>query len=141
MLPVLELRGGLIAAALLGVDFFIAFPLCFIGNMIPIPFILLFLRKIFDWMRTRKRLSKIVIWLEKKGQKGGKKVERYKMLGLFIFVAVPLPGTGGWTGALAAHALNIPMKKSLPMITAGVLCAGIIISILAYALPSIFGLS
>lgn len=135
MIPILELRGGLIAAALLGVDWAVAFPICVIGNMLPIPFILLFIRKILDWLKKFKSFKKITDWLDKKAESGSKKIQQYKLLGLTVFVGIPLPGTGAWTGALAANALNMKMKKSLPCIFLGVIMAGLIISFLAYFIP------
>lgn len=139
MLPVLELRGGLIAAAVLGVDFWIAFPICVIGNMLPIPFILLFIRKIFDWMKKTKLFNKIAIKLEERAKKkadAGKK-QKYKLWGLYVLVAVPLPGTGGWTGALVADIMDIRIKHAFPVITAGVISAGIIMSLPTYIIPEI----
>lgn len=135
MIPILELRGGLIAAAILGVEWAVAFPICVIGNMLPIPFILLFIRKILDWLKKFPKFKKLTDWLEQKAEKGGKQIEKYSFFGLLIFVGIPLPGTGAWTGALAANALNMRLKKSLPGIFFGVIMAGIIISILAYFIP------
>lgn len=132
LFPILELRGGLIAAQLLGVDLVRAFIICFIGNMLPIPFILLFIRKIFKFLRRFKPFGKVVEFFERKAEKNGEKVRKYELWGLFILVAVPLPGTGGWTGALVAALMDIRMKKSLPVIALGVLVAGIIVSAFMY---------
>lgn len=132
LFPVLELRGGLIAAQLLGVDLVRAFIICYIGNMLPIPFILLFIRKIFKFLRRFKPFRKVVEFFERKAEKNGEKVRKYELWGLFILVAVPLPGTGGWTGALVAALMDMRMKKSLPVIALGVLVAGIIVSALMY---------
>lgn len=119
LLPILELRGGILAGTLLGVDWPIAYLICVIGNLLPIPFILLFIRKIFDWMRNT-RFVKLVDKLEAKAEKKSAKVTKYKKFGLFLFVAIPLPGTGGWTGALIASVLKMRLKDSLPPIIAGV---------------------
>ena len=132
LLPILELRGGLIAANLLGVKLIPAFVICFIGNMLPIPFILLFIEKIFDWLRDKKGLGKIVRYCEKKADKNKDKIEKYGLWGLFILVAIPLPGTGAWTGALVSALMRLDMKKSLPVIAAGVVGAGIIVSLIMY---------
>lgn len=132
LLPILELRGGLIAANLLGVKLIPAFIICFIGNMLPIPFILLFIEKIFDWLRDKKGPGKVVRYCEKKADKNRDKIDKYGYWGLLILVAIPLPGTGGWTGALVAALMRLDIKKSLPVIAAGVLIAGIIVSLVMY---------
>lgn len=137
MFPVVELRGGIIAAAIMNVPLIKAYPLCVFGNMLPIPLILVFLNKIFEFMRRFKWCGKILDFLDRKADKNKAKVEKYKMLGLFILVAIPLPGTGAWTGALVANALNIPFKKSFPTIFAGVIAAGILMSVIY----PIFGIS
>lgn len=138
LLPVLELRGGLIAAAVLDVPIIEAFVICFIANILPIPFILLFIKKIFFVLKKFKLTRPLVEWLERKAANGSKKVETGKMVGLYAFVAVPLPGTGGWTGALIASFLNMPIKKSLPTIIAGVFTAGLIMLIVTYFIPGLF---
>ncbi len=132
LLPVLELRGGLIAANLLDVKLIPAFIICFIGNMLPIPFILLFIEKIFDWLRDKKGLGKVVRFCEKKADKHKDKIEKYGLWGLLILVAIPLPGTGAWTGALVAALMKLEKKKSLPVIAAGVVIAGIIVALIMY---------
>ena len=139
MLPVLELRGGLIAAKLLGVEFVPAFIICYIGNIIPVPFILLFIRKIFQFLRDKKGFSKIIENLEIRSMRKSEKVKRWRDWGLLSFVAIPLPGTGGWTGALIAALMDIRIKKSFPIIAIGVLIAGIIMSVITYLVPSFFG--
>ena len=139
MLPILELRGGLIAASLLGIDWVIAFPLCVLGNVIPIPFILIFFNKIIEALKKTKHLGKIAQKLENKAISGSKELENYKSLGLMLFVGVPLPGTGGWTGAMVAAALRMKIRKSSVLIFLGILMAGIIMSVLAYFIPNLFG--
>lgn len=138
MMPFLELRGGLIAASLLGVSFVPAFIICVIGNMLPIPFIMLFIRKILELLRRWKPFKKLVEKLDKKVEKNRDKVLKYKRWGLFVLVAIPLPGTGAWTGALVADALDIRIKDSFPIVTAGVITAGLIISLIFYAIPALF---
>ncbi len=134
LLPVLECRGGMIAARLMEIPFLKAFLICYLGNMVPIPFIILFIRKIFDFLRRYPFFEKIIEKLEAKTAKNKDKVLRYKSWGLLIFVAIPLPGTGGWTGALMAALLDIRFKRSLPIIALGVLIAGFIMSGLTYGI-------
>lgn len=137
MLPILELRGGMIAAAVLGVDFWIAFPICVIGNMLPIPFELIFIRRILDWLKGTKPFRKIALRLEEKARKkaNDKAMLKYKHWGLFIFVAIPLPGTGAWTGGLVADVLDLRIKKALPIIALGVIAAGLIMAVITYVIP------
>ncbi len=134
LLPVLELRGGLIAAKLLGINFFKAFAICYVGNMIPVPFILIFIRSIFNRMKEHGVLKKTIDKLEKKSLEKGEKVKKYSDWGLLTFVAVPLPGTGGWTGALIAALLDMRLKRSVPLIALGVFIAGVIMSVISYGL-------
>ncbi len=134
LFPVLEIRGGMIAAFALGVDFIPAFLLCYLGNMIPIPFILLFIRKIFKLMRKFKPLGKIVDKMEARAEKKKDTIVKYQEWGLLLFVAIPLPGTGGWTGALVAALMDLRMKKCLPIIALGVFIAGLIMSFITYGI-------
>ncbi|MBQ8550537.1 MAG: small multi-drug export protein [Clostridia bacterium] len=136
MLPILELRGGLIAAAILDVNWFIAFPICVIGNMLFIPFVLLFIKKVFRFLKRFEKIGKWVVKLEERAHNKSKKIEKNKMIGLFSFVAIPLPGTGAWTGALVADVLGVRIKHSLPIITVGVIVAGLIISFISYVIPA-----
>lgn len=132
MIPIVELRGAIpFGVATLGLPYGAAFVAAIIGNMIPVPFIVVYIRRIFLWMRRHlPRLNSLVDRMEKKAHLKGQKVTRYKYLGLMIFVAIPLPGTGAWTGALAAAFLDMPLRKALPSIFAGVLLAGCIMSLL-----------
>jgi uncharacterized membrane protein len=134
LFPVLELRGGMIAAYILGVPFVKAFLVCFIGNMLPIPFILLFIRKIFALMKKSKALSKVVEKMERRAEKKQDTMLKYKEWGLLLFVAIPLPGTGGWTGALIAALMDLRIKKCLPIIAIGVFIAGLIMSFVTYGI-------
>ena len=138
VLPIVELRGGLVAASLLGVPWHIAFPICVIGNMFPIPFILLFIKQIFKVLRKLPVFRTIIPKLEKKAGEKGSLINKGRFIGLFSFVAIPLPGTGAWMGALAATMLDIRMKRSFPIIFLGVLTAGIIMSVLSYFIPGLF---
>jgi uncharacterized membrane protein len=134
LFPVLEIRGGMIAARALNIDFIQAFIVCYLGNMIPIPFILLFIRKIFDLMRKIKIFAKIVDKLEAKADKKKDTIVKYQEWGLLLFVGIPLPGTGGWTGALIAALMDLRMKKCLPIIAIGVFIAGLIMSLITYGI-------
>lgn len=139
LLPILELRGGLIAAKLMEIDFLKAFVICYVGNMLPIPFILLFIRKIFTLLKKIPKVENLINKLEARSIRKADKVKKYRLWGLFFFVAIPLPGTGAWTGALAADLLDIRISHSLPVIAAGVLVAGLIISALSYGLFGLLG--
>ena len=134
LLPILELRGGLIAASLLNVPALNAFLICLIGNILPIPFILWLITKIFEWLKKFKFMSKVVKWCEEKANSKKGQIEKLKYLGLYLFVAIPLPGTGAWMGALIAALLEMEKKKSLLTIFLGVLTAGIIMLIVSYGI-------
>ena len=127
LMPILELRGGLIAAALLGLKIVPAFIICLIGNLLPLPFILWFITPIFNYLKKTKHLNKLVTKLENKALSKKEKIEKAEFWGLLLFVGIPLPGTGAWTGALIANFLELPPKKAVPPIYAGVFTAGVII--------------
>lgn len=139
MVPVVELRGGIPFGVAAGLPVWQSYLAAVIGNMIPVPFIIVYIRRIFQWMRRHMpRLNDLVDKLEKKAHLKGQTVSRYKYLGLAIFVAIPLPGTGAWTGALAAAFLDMPLRRALPAVFIGVLVAGVAISILTFGVASIF---
>lgn len=138
LFPVLELRGGLIAAKLLNVELVRAFIICYIGNMLPIPFILLFIRKIFNFLKTKKRFAKLIEKLEIRSMRKSESVKKYRVFGLLLFVAIPFPGTGGWTGALIAALMDMRIKRSLPVIFLGVFIAGLIMSTIMYGFFGLF---
>ncbi|MBE6159831.1 MAG: small multi-drug export protein [Lactobacillales bacterium] len=133
-MPILELRGGLIAATLLGLDPISSFIICFLGNILPIPFILKFITPLFDKLKKTKRLNKIVTKLEAKADSKRDKIEKSEFIGLLLFVGIPLPGTGAWTGNLIACMINMDKKKAFIASTLGVLLAGIIMMIVSYGL-------
>ena len=137
MMPIIELRGGLVAAKMLGVDLLPAMLICFIGTILPTPFILLFINKIFDWMRNT-RFVKLVDRMEAKGRSKFAQIEKYKTFGLLIFVAIPLPGTGAWTGSLAAALMKMPIKDALFSVIGGTLIADILMAIFSYGLLGMF---
>ena len=134
LMPILELRGGLIAAALLGLNPIESYVIAIIGNIIPVPFILWFITKILDWMRNSKKLNKVAKWLDKKVAKHKGQIEKYGFLGLILFVGIPLPGTGAWTGCLIASVLEMDRKKSFFATLVGILIASIIMMILSFGI-------
>lgn len=132
LMPILELRGGLIAASLLGVDPVISFIICFIGNVLPIPFILWFITPIFNWLKKTKYLKGMVEKLEAKADKKKEQIEKSEFWGLLFFVGIPLPGTGAWTGTLIASMLNMDKKKALVASVLGVILAGVIMMLFSF---------
>jgi uncharacterized membrane protein len=138
MLPVAELRGGLIFASASGIPFPEAFLICCIGNILPVPFILFFLRKVFEILEKNRHTAKLILWLEDKARRAEKKIGKYELLGLFLLVAVPLPGTGAWTGSLVAVIFNMRVRRAFPAIAAGVVAAGVIMSVVSYLIPGLF---
>lgn len=136
MVPIIELRGAIPIGAALGLPVYVNYIISVIGNIIPVPFILLFIRAILQWMKKVPKLNKIAIWVEEKAEKNKSKVLKYATFGLFVFVAVPLPGTGAWTGALVAAMLDMRMKRAFPAILFGVMCAGVIMSLASYGVLS-----
>lgn len=138
MIPVVELRGGIPFGAAAGLPVWAACIAAVIGNLIPVPFIIVYIRRIFQWMREKMpRLNRMVDALERKAHLKGQKVSKYKYLGLAIFVAIPLPGTGAWTGSLAAAFLDMPLRRAIPSIVAGVVVAGLAISILTFGIANL----
>lgn len=134
LLPILELRGGLLAAAILKLNPVSSYIISIIGNILPIPFILLLINKILDKMRKGNKSKKIVNWLDKKVEKRKGQIEKYGYLGLILFVGIPLPGTGAWTGSLIASVLEMDKKKSFLAIFLGVVMASIIMMIISFGL-------
>ena len=139
MVPVIELRGGVPFGTAQGLEPLHALAVCIIGNMIPIPFIIVYIRRIFQWMRRKSpRLNGLVDRLERKAHLKGRTVTKYKYLGLCIFVAIPLPGTGAWTGALIAALLDMPLRKAVPSIFLGVVIAGLIMTLATGTVVAVF---
>lgn len=134
MMPILELRGGLIAATLLGLKGIPSFIICFIGNIIPIPFILWLITPLFSKMKKTKLFKNLVERLEKKAMSKKDQIERLQYLGLMLFVGIPLPGTGAWTGCLIAALLDMNKKKAMLASILGVIMAGIIMMLFSYGL-------
>lgn len=134
MVPIVELRGAIPIAESLGLNIFLYYPIAIIGNMLPVPIIYLFARKVLEWGKDKKVIGKFFTWCLEKGEKGGEKLkqtagERGLFFALLLFVGIPLPGTGAWTGTLAASFLNIDFKTSISAVTLGVLLAGLIMSL------------
>ena len=134
LMPILELRGGMLAATLLKIPYIKALVICVIGNILPIPFVLLFLEKVLEIFEKWKVTRKVVRWLEQKAQSKRTQIDKYGYLGLILFVGIPLPGTGAWTGSLVAIMLGLDKKKSFICIMVGVVLASIIMSILSYGI-------
>ena len=134
LMPILELRGGLIAAALLNLNPVVSYIISIIGNILPVPFILWFINSILNWMRKSKHFTKIANWLDSKVEKHKSQIEKYGFWGLVLFVGIPLPGTGAWTGCLIASVLNMNRKKSLIAALLGILMASIIMMVLSFGL-------
>lgn len=134
MIPILELRGGLLAASLLQVPITTAIPICIIGNIIPIPFILLFIRQIFKWMKHFRIFRPLIERLEKRAMNRSGKVAKGEFWGLALFVGIPLPGTGAWTGSLIAALLEVDIKKAVIAELVGIVIATFIMSVVSYGL-------
>ena len=133
MVPVIELRGAIPIGVGAGLNLWLAIAVSIVGNLVPVPFIIIFIKKIFAWLRTKsEKLNGLVTRLEKRAESKSATVQKYAFWGLFILVAIPLPGTGAWTGALVAAMLEMPLKKAFPAIMLGVLGAGVIVSFVTY---------
>ena len=139
MVPVIELRGALPIAVANGLEYPIAIVVSVIGNLIPVPFIIIFIRKIFEWMRkVSSKLDVLVTKLEQRAESKSDVVQKYAFWGLFILVAIPLPGTGAWTGALVAAMLDMRLKRAFPAIALGVITAAAIVTFVTYGAELIF---
>ena len=134
MIPILELRGGLLVASLLDVSITTAIPICIVGNIIPIPFILLFIKQIFKWLKKIKLFRGIIEKLEARAMGKSESIKKYEFWGLVLFVGIPLPGTGAWTGSLIAALLDIDFKKAVLAELLGIIIATVIMSIVSYVL-------
>jgi len=135
MMPILELRGGMVAATLMNIPYLKAAALCIIGNLLPVPFILWFITPLFNLLKKTKWLRPLVEKLENRAMNKKDQIEKATFWGLMLFVGIPLPGTGAWTGGLIASMLDIPFKRAFPAIVLGVLLAFIIMSVITYVIP------
>lgn len=140
MLPIIELRAGLPYGIALGLPYGVALTAAVLGNMLPVPLIILFIRRVFTWLRSiLPKCDAVISRLEEKAHIKGNLVRRYSTIGLCILVAIPLPGTGAWTGALVAALLDLRLKKAVPAILLGVLIAAGIMTMLTFGVLGIFG--
>ena len=139
MVPVIELRGAIPFGVAAGLSVPTAFVLSVIGNLLPIPILVVFTRKVFEWLRTKSiKLDNLVRKLEAKADKNKEVVLKYEFWGLMILVAIPLPGTGAWTGALVAAMMDMRLKRAMPAIIVGVIVAGIIVTGITYGVGALF---
>ena len=134
MIPILELRGGLLAASLLKVSAAKAIPICIMGNIIPIPFILLFIKQIFKLLKKTRIFHGLIVRMENRAMGKSDQIKRYEFLGLLLFVGIPLPGTGAWTGSLIASLLDVDIKKSSLAIFCGIIMATVIMYVVSYGI-------
>ncbi len=141
MLPVFELRGAIPYGFAMGLDWWQVMAVSVIGNLIPVPFIILFSRKAFDWLRDKRVVGRYIRFLESKVRRSADKVLAHSLMwvGLFVLVAIPLPGTGAWTGSFVAALIDLRLRSAMPAIALGVLVAGIIVSAMTYGVSAIFG--
>ena len=137
MFPIVELRGAIPIGVGLGLELWKIFTVSIIGNMIPVPFIILFVRPIIEYLAKTERFSKFAGWLTERAMSKSDQIVKYKKIGLFIFVAIPMPGTGAWTGSMIAGLLDMRLKDAVPMIFAGVITAGIIMLFISYGLGAV----
>lgn len=140
MVPILELRGGMVAARLLNVEYLRALVICMAGNLLPIPFVLWLITPIFTWMKKTKLFKGLVEKIENRAMGKSDRIQKYQFWGLLLFVGIPLPGTGAWTGSLIACLLGIKFKKALLAEVLGLVLAMIIMSIITYVIPWIITL-
>ena len=139
MSPILELRGSIPLAVAHGLPPAVAIPVAILGNTIPVPFVILFIRRIFSWIRRHApRLNRMVDRLEEKGKNKKDVIQKSVFWGLFLLVAIPLPGTGAWTGSLVAAMLDMRLKRAFPAIFLGLLAAGAIVAFVSYGVASFF---
>ena len=131
MIPVIELRGAIPIALAKDIEPWVAFMLAVFGNMLPVPFILVFVRSVFNWMKKYEKLGRIVTKLEARAESKSESVRKYELVGLCILVAIPLPGTGAWTGALVAALMKMRIRRALPTIFVGVVIAGVVVTLVS----------
>ena len=141
MIPVVELRGAIpFGVTHEGLPLFGTMIAAVIGNMIPVPFIILFIRPVFEWMKRKSRFyRRIAEKMEAKAERGAEKIKKYELFGLLLLVAIPLPGTGAWTGALVAALFDIRLKHAVPVIFIGVVIASAAVSLITFGAKALFG--
>ena len=138
MVPIIELRGAIPLGMAWGIPMWQTYLISVAGNILPVPFLVVFARRVLFWCATWPKVGHLFQKIIDIGNRKISKLGHYELLGLYLFVAIPLPGTGAWTGALAAAFLDMPLRKALPSIFAGVLVAGVAISILTFGVASLF---
>ena len=138
VIPIAELRASIIYASMMNLSWWISLIISIIGNMLPIPFIIILLRPVLNWLKKTKYFGNIARKFQEKTMKKADKVLKYEVLGLFLFVAIPLPGTGGWTGAAIAALLDIRLKKAIPTIFLGIIVAGLIMTVICRGIGGLF---
>ena len=139
MVPIAELRVGLPIAIASGLPFPLAFLASVLGNMLPVPFIIIFIKKVFSWMRMHwPRMNSFVTKMEQRAESKRETIDRYGPWGLLLFVAIPAPGTGAWTGALIAALMNMKLRQAVPIIFVGVCIAGFLVAGITYGVIHIF---
>ena len=138
MVPVIELRGAIPVGVAAGLPPAVACVTAILGNLLPVPFIMLLVRRIFDWLRDTRLLGPKIVWLERRAHLKGRLVRKYRLLGLVILVGIPLPGTGAWTGAMVAALLDIRLRTALPAILLGLLIAGGITTVVTLGVVHLF---
>lgn len=135
MIPIVELRGGIICASLLHLPVWRGVLFCLLGNMIPVPLILLFITPVFSWLKRTRLFRPVVEKLEERSLGKSEQIRKYEFWGLVLFVGIPLPGTGAWTGSLIAALLDVKFRKALPAVYLGLLVATVIMCIVSYLIP------
>ena len=145
MIPIVELRGAMVYATAHDLTFFVALPICVLGNMLPVPIIYFFARKVLIWGANKRYIGKICSFFLKKGEKAGKKLVKATgrsglFLALLLFVGIPIPGTGAWTGTLGASFLNMGFKSTVVSVSLGVVLAGVIMALLSTGVFAVIGL-
>jgi len=138
MLPIVELRGSIPIASALDIPLYYSLPIAVIGNILPVPFIIIFFKYFLAKFRNAPLVGKILTRVHDKAHKEADRIKTYALWGLYVFVAIPLPGTGAWTGSVIASVLEIDNKKSFLVISLGVLTSGVIMALISYLLPDLF---
>ena len=138
MAPVIELRGAIPVGIAAGLPPAVACAAAILGNLLPVPFIMLLARRVFNWLRDTRLFGPKIVWLERRAHLKGRIVRKYRLPGLVVLVAIPLPGTGAWTGALVASLLDIRLRNALPAILLGLVIAGVLITLLTLGVVRLF---
>ena len=138
MVPLIELRGSVIVGTAFGLPWLNVLLLSIVGNLLPIPFVLIFGKKLINWLKTLPFLSRLTHWYERRLMNKSDTIQKFAFYGLWLFVGIPLPGTGAWSGSVIASLLDVPLKKSIPAVIAGVLTAGIIMTVASRGVAGLF---